>query len=200
MVDLTANRFFETPLIRQSFAGDFAALAAAVTSAVPADEQEPAWHAIDDRAIGPEGAGWLEAMLALAERFSADANGRPPRHRWGVSLAGRVIRAGAAASSWDVGAYWSAILRVSGDSGQGGALIVEDPRMPMRAMHEPGVAFKAPDGQPDDEARIMVALAPGETVLFPGWMRCGVAHYRGGAPIVELGLSLAASLAAPAAA
>lgn len=197
MADLTANRFFETPLIRQSFAGDFAVLAAAIATVVPADEPDPAWHAVDAGAIGSEGADWLAGMLALAERFSTDANGRPPRHRWGVSLAGRVIRSGSVASSWDAGAYWSAILRLSGDSGRGGALIVEDPRMPMRAMHEPGVVFKAPDGPLENDSRIAVALGQGEAVMFPGWLRCGVGFYRGEGPIVELGLSLSASLVSP---
>ncbi|HWW56764.1 MAG TPA: hypothetical protein VN047_07710 [Sphingopyxis sp.] len=191
MVELVVNRFFETPLIRQSFTACFDDLAASIRHSMPDPEGEPVWHPVEADVMSDEAVQWAQQMTILAERFSADTDRRPPRHAWALSLAARIVPAGRSVSPiCDSGAYWSAVLRLSGEAGAGGEMIAEDPRMPMRAMHEPGIAFQAPDGELDAGARVSVGLVPGDAVLMPGWLRCGINYYRGTIPVVELGLSL----------
>jgi uncharacterized protein (TIGR02466 family) len=62
------------------------------------------------------------------------------------------------------GSFWSAVYYVR--AGEGGQLVLHDPRMPQLRMHAPGVQFK--DAGP--EVRAVIQPHSGMMVLFPAWL------------------------------
>jgi hypothetical protein len=76
------------------------------------------------------------------------------------------------------GVLWAAVYYVAAEAGSGGELFLEDPRFPVPQLTFPGFRAIGADGQPQEPIH-KIAPAPGDLVLFPGWMRHGVHPHRG---------------------
>jgi uncharacterized protein (TIGR02466 family) len=179
------------------------------------DDRAALERAILDRRSGHEGAprsnvgGWQsdkrlvewggEAMERLAAeiRAIADANtgdvrtgGAPPEWRlesWAtVAEADSYILPHAHG-----GCYWSAVYYLRADEGEGGELLLHDPRLPALEMHAPNLRFRESGG----ERAIKTRPKPGMLILFPGWLIHSVSPWKGGG----LRISIVVNLAAPSA-
>lgn len=86
------------------------------------------------------------------------------------------------------GTFWSAVYYVSAGDGEGGELVLHDPRMPGLAMHAPHLAFKGLG--PEGEARIRPK--PGLMVLFPAWLAHSVEPWEGTGKRISIAMNIRA--------
>src|SRR6185312_14533673 len=85
--------------------------------------------------------------------------------------------------------FWSAVYYVRIDEGEGGELVLDDPRMPMMEMHAPFLRFRNAGG---DKA-IRLRPSAGQIVIFPSWLVHSVTPWQG----EGLRISIAVNLSAP---
>ena len=86
------------------------------------------------------------------------------------------------------GTFWSAVYYVGVGDGEGGELVLHDPRMPALAMHAPHLAFKGMG--PEGEARI--SPKPGLMVLFPAWLAHSVEPWEGTGQRISVAMNIRA--------
>ena len=86
------------------------------------------------------------------------------------------------------GTFWSAVYYVSVGDGEGGQLVLHDPRMPGLAMHAPHLALKGLG--PEGEARI--EPKPGLMVLFPAWLSHSVEPWQGKGKRISIAMNIRA--------
>jgi len=147
---------------------------------------------------GDAGTVLLKQIQALADRNSVDIRSpNMPRHRWVPEMWANVSPPEASNQlHTHPGAYWSAVYYIDdagGGSGAdlGGELVLEDPRMPMVMMIMPNLRFRRADGSVHEP---QIALRPknGRLIMFPSWLRHGVAPHRGTGPRISVAVNLMA--------
>lgn len=85
-------------------------------------------------------------------------------------------------------AYWTAVYYVRVDPGEGGELVLHDPRGPALEMHAPSLRFRPSGG----EGAIHTAPEPGLLVLFPAWLSHSISPYRGEGLRISVAMNIAA--------
>jgi uncharacterized protein (TIGR02466 family) len=130
-------------------------------------------------------------MVALADAYVIDTQARPGQRRgWMLDAWANVNETGAANVAHSHGAsFWSAVYYVRIDEGEGGEIVLTDPRMPMIEMHAPYLFFRGTGG----ERLIRIRPKPGLILLFPSWLVHSVAPWQG----EGLRISVAVNLGAP---
>ena len=89
------------------------------------------------------------------------------------------------------GTFWSAVYYVRAGEGEGGQLVLHDPRMPALRMHAPALRFK--DSGPDIRADIQPKS--GMMVLFPAWLLHSVEPWQGDGSRISVAMNIRAALA-----
>jgi len=214
--DLATASMFETPLLIDTVP-DFAALNTELAAAIRAlREQDPAGTARSPRygwRSDVSGLGWggpaaqtlVQRAFAVADAHSIDLrqSATAARYHWyGVGWANILDRGASMPLHTHPAAFWSAIYYVddgydgAADSGLGGELEIEDPRMPMVMAEEPDLRFRPrPDG-PVLQHELSIRPVTGSLLMFPGWLRHGVRPYEGGGQRISIAINLTATGAA----
>ena len=86
------------------------------------------------------------------------------------------------------GTYWAAVYYVRVGAGEGGELVLHDPRMPGLRMHAPGVRFK----NLGPEVRAEIKPEEGLLVLFPGWLSHSVEPWQGSGERISVAMNIRA--------
>src|SRR3954471_10184957 len=84
------------------------------------------------------------------------------------------------------GTYWAAVYYVRVGDGEGGELVLHDPRMPGLRMHAPGVRFK----NLGPELRAEIKPKEGLLVLFPGWLSHSVEPWQGSGERISVAMNI----------
>jgi len=89
------------------------------------------------------------------------------------------------------GTFWSAVYYVRAGEGEGGQLVLHDPRMPALRMHAPALRFidMGPDVRTEIEPR------SGLLVLFPAWLMHSVEPWHGEGSRISVAMNIRAALA-----
>ena len=88
------------------------------------------------------------------------------------------------------GSFWSAVYYVRAGEGEGGHLVLHDPRMPGLRMHAPGVHFKGMGA----ELRAEIRPRTGLMVLFPAWLSHSVEPWSGEGQRISIAMNIRARL------
>jgi uncharacterized protein (TIGR02466 family) len=133
---------------------------------------------------GEAGRRILEIGQALANRLTANRQGRQVTVRWRTNAWANVNRRGDANEfHTHPGAYWSGVYYVDDggiaeDPNLGGEFEVQDPRGVRPAMYAPALTFNLPGGQTVGASELLRPRA-GMMTLFPSWVSHQVRPYRG---------------------
>ena len=84
--------------------------------------------------------------------------------------------------------FWSVIYFVRVGDGEGGQLVLHDPRMPGLRMHAPHLRFNGV-GQED---RVEIEPKPGLMVLIPAWLLHSVEPWRGSGKRISVAMNIRA--------
>ncbi|HUE78080.1 MAG TPA: TIGR02466 family protein [Sphingomicrobium sp.] len=143
--------------------------------------------------------------------WSGDAGQRVIRHAAALATSNTAAQ-GKAGMSWSIdawanvsasgasnrshihgGSYWSAVYYVAVGEGEGGELMLHDPRMPALRMHAPNLRFK--DGGPE----VVASIKPkaGMMILFPAWLSHSVQPWVGGESRISIAMNIRVGSAAP---
>lgn len=129
-------------------------------------------------------------VIASANAYTADLRaGSDGGHDWQVEGWANVGE-GAASNAVHIhpGCYWSAVYYVRTDEGEGGELVLHDPRMPGIAMQAPDLRFKNSGG----EQMVRVKPAAGTLLIFPSWLSHSVSRWRGSGLRISVAINLIA--------
>lgn len=140
---------------------------------------------------GPAALAVRDAAIELAEMHTADTReGREGEKRGWASMAWANICGDGTYNRPHVhgDAYWTAVYYVRVDPGEGGELVLHDPRLPALEMHAPRLRFRPNGG----EGAINTAPEAGMLLLFPGWLSHSIAPYSGGGLRISMAMNLAA--------
>ena len=125
------------------------------------------------------------AALATANTAADQGTGI----RWAVDAWANVSTTGAANRAHvHGGSFWSAVYYVRVGSGEGGGLVLHDPRMPALRMHAPSLRFK------DCGSEVFASIQPkaGLMVLFPAWLSHAVEPWQGDQPRISIVMNIRA--------
>jgi uncharacterized protein (TIGR02466 family) len=86
------------------------------------------------------------------------------------------------------GTYWAAVYYVRIGEGDGGQLVLHDPRMPGLRMHAPGVRFT----NLGPEVRAEIKPKEGLLVMFPGWLSHSVEPWQGSGERISVAMNIRA--------
>jgi uncharacterized protein (TIGR02466 family) len=86
------------------------------------------------------------------------------------------------------GTFWSAVYYVRVGDGEGGQLVLHDPRMPGLQMHAPHLSFRGLG--PEVVAKI--EPKPGLMVLFPAWLTHSVEPWTGAGNRISVAMNIRA--------
>lgn len=148
----------------------------------------PAWG-------GPAGDTVLRSATALANRMTADRQGKPVDIKWRVNAWANINRAGHGNEfHTHPGCYWSGTYYVDDggigdDAALGGEFEIQDPRGVAPAMYAPMLCFATPGGRSAGASELIRPKA-GMMVLFPAWLSHGVRPYRGSRMRISLAFNL----------
>jgi uncharacterized protein (TIGR02466 family) len=136
---------------------------------------------------GAEGKALIARALELAGAHSQGQDGKPPR--WRVDAWANVSGEGAFNMPHvHGGTFWSCVYYVRVGEGEGGQLVLHDPRMPALRMHAPGVRFRGMG----PELRAEIQPAAGLMVLFPGWLSHSVEPLQGSGERISVAMNIRA--------
>ncbi len=144
---------------------------------------------------GPMAARLLAAARGLADRLTADRQGRPVRPDWKTACWANVNRHGHGNEfHTHPGCFWSGTYYVddagiADDPSLGGELEMQDPRGVAPAMYAPLLTFAGPAG-PSLGASELLRPRAGMMVLFPSWLQHQVRPYRGTAVRISIAFNL----------
>jgi len=130
------------------------------------------------------------AALATANTSAALDSGIA----WSIDAWANVSDSGASNRSHvHGGSFWSAVYYVRVGAGDGGELMLHDPRMPALRMHAPNLRFK--DGGPE----VFVPIKPkaGLMILFPAWLSHSVQPWEGGESRISIAMNIRAASPVP---
>jgi uncharacterized protein (TIGR02466 family) len=88
--------------------------------------------------------------------------------------------------------FWSCVYYVALGDGEGGALILHDPRMPALRMHAPHYRYRDLGA----EVAADIKPKPGMMILFPGWLSHHVEPWRGTGMRISVAMNIRAVPAA----
>jgi hypothetical protein len=91
------------------------------------------------------------------------------------------------------GSFWAAVYYVRAGEGQGGELVLHDPRMPALRMHAPGLRFR----NAGPELRAEIRPRSGLMVLFPGWLSHSVETWDGPGERISIAMNIRAAVGRP---
>lgn len=128
-------------------------------------------------------------VVELADSHTTDRLAPQEAHPWQVEAWANVSEAGAAnAPHSHPGCYWSAVYYVRTDAGEGGELILFDPRMPELAMHAPDLRFRNAGGEQVVKSKPLAGML----VLFPSWLTHSVSAWQGAGLRISVAINLSA--------
>ena len=140
---------------------------------------------------GDAGRRVIEYAVRLATENTGHAPTRPPPN-WSVDVWANINESGGFNMPHiHGGTYWSAVYYVRAGEGEGGQLVLHDPRMPALRMHAPGLRFK--DAGPD--VRTTIEPKSGLMVLFPAWLLHSVEPWQGDGHRISVAMNIRASMA-----
>ena len=191
-------RFFPTPVIVDELAGaeqlnrdlEAAVLAQREKDAGLSLSNRGAWQSKRDfpQWAGEPGRKLVDHALGLAAEHTGAAPGRGET-RWTVDIWANVSENGGFNMPHiHGGSYWSAVYYVRAGEGEGGQLVLHDPRMPGLRMHAPGLRFK--DMGPDVRAELKPRS--GLMVLFPAWLLHSVEPWHGDGHRISVAMNIRA--------
>ena len=141
----------------------------------------PAWS-------GDEGQAVIQRAVELATAHSSRADRSPPR--WTVDAWANVSDPGGFNMPHvHGGTFWAAVYYVAIGEGEGGQLVLHDPRMPALRMHAPGVRFSGMGA----ELRAEIKPAEGLLLLFPGWLSHSVEPWEGTGERISVAMNIRAA-------
>jgi conserved hypothetical protein len=149
------------------------------------------WQSSHDftRWSGEAGTGLLEHAAALASAHTT-ASGNSGPARWLVDAWANVSESGHFNIPHLHGAtYWSCVYYVSVGEGEGGQLVLHDPRMPGLRMHAPHYRFKDVGA----EVAVNIEAKPGLMILFPGWLSHHVEPWHGPGTRISVAMNIRAA-------
>jgi uncharacterized protein (TIGR02466 family) len=148
--------------------------------------------------------GWQSTHDFL--RWSGEA-GRTVINRACELASAHVVRSDGTAQRWTVdawanisgpgafnmphvhgGTYWAAVYYVRVGDGDGGELVLHDPRMPGLRMHAPGLRF----ANMGPELKAEIKPKDGLLVLFPGWLSHSVEPWQGTGERISVAMNIRA--------
>ena len=140
---------------------------------------------------GEPGRRIVEHATALANAHTGHPRGSEALN-WSVDVWANVSTSGAFNMPHiHGGTYWSAVYYVRAGEGEGGQLVLHDPRMPALRMHAPGLRFL--DAGPD--VRSEIKPKSGMMVLFPAWLLHSVEPWQGEGHRISIAMNIRAALA-----
>ena len=110
--------------------------------------------------------------------------------RWSIDAWANVSESGASNRAHvHGGSFWSAVYYVRVDEGEGGELMLHDPRMPALRMHAPYLRFR--EAGPE----LVASITPkaGMMVLFPAWLSHSVQPWAGGGQRISVAMNIRAT-------
>lgn len=190
-------RLFSTPVLVKEIAEASALNAELERTILQRRDQDPGvrrsnvggWHSKPDllRWAGESAQMIAREATALAVANTTTANGGPTAIRWRVEAWANVSGSGDLNQPHvHGGCFWSAVYYVRADDGEGGHLVLHDPRMPALRMNNPRLRFK--DAGPEQIARIKPK--PGMLVMLPSWLSHGVDPWQGDGLRISIALNL----------
>ncbi|HET6942785.1 MAG TPA: TIGR02466 family protein [Sphingomicrobium sp.] len=141
------------------------------------------------RWAGEPGQQVLRHAIKLA---SANTGFRPERGppQWNVDVWANVSESGGFNMPHvHGGTFWSAVYYVRAGEGEGGQLVLHDPRMPALRMHAPALRFK--DMGPD--VRTEIEPKSGLMILFPAWLLHSVEPWEGDGHRISVAMNIRAA-------
>lgn len=87
------------------------------------------------------------------------------------------------------GCFWSAVYYVRVDPGEGGELVLYDPRLPAIDMHAPMLRFRDMGG----EQQVTIKPHAGMIVIFPSWLIHAVRPWTGTGLRISVAVNLSAN-------
>lgn len=148
------------------------------------------WHSDTDLfSWGGEASHELgRKVVALADANTRDLRAeKEGRRGWIVEGWANVSEAGASNAPHNHGGcYWSAVYYVRVDEGEGGELILHDPRLPALDMHAPHLRF----ANAGPEQIIRIKPRAGMLVMFPSWLVHSVAPWSGPGQRISIAINL----------
>ena len=133
---------------------------------------------------GEAGQAILRTAVSLANRLTADRQGRPAKIEWRMNAWANVNRAGHGNEfHTHPGSFWSGTYYVDDggigdDPSLGGEFEIQDPRGVAPAMYAPMLAFALPGGLSAGASELIRPRA-GLMILFPAWLSHAVRPYKG---------------------
>jgi uncharacterized protein (TIGR02466 family) len=116
---------------------------------------------------GPAARKLRNTIVAIVNEHTLDTAAKGPTRQWNVEAWANVNEHGGSNMRHvHGGSYWSAVFYVRVDEGDGGELVLHDPRMPTLAMYAPYLRFKDSGG----ERFVRIKPKPGMLVIFPSWL------------------------------
>ena len=149
------------------------------------------WHSdLDLIQWGGDPARRLAArIVALADAETVDRSHEGARPQWQVEGWANVSEAGGSnAPHVHPGCFWSAVYYLRVDAGEGGELLLFDPRMPGMAMHAPDLRFRHAGG----EQVARHAPFAGSLIIFPSWLTHSVTPWQGAGLRISVAINLSA--------
>ena len=186
---------FVTPVVVDELGGAEALNAALERTILARRKQSPGlklsnrggWQSTHDFAdwSGDEGHAVVRRALDLASAHAQRGDGSAPP--WKVEAWANVSGPGAFNMPHvHGGTYWAAVYYVRVGGGEGGQLVLHDPRMPGLRMHAPGVRFR----NLGPELRADVRPREGLMVLFPGWLSHSVEPWQGSGERISVAMNI----------
>jgi len=128
--------------------------------------------------------------VELADANTIDTAAAPGQRRgWLLEAWANVNESGAGnAAHYHGASYWSAVYYVRAGEGEGGDLVLHDPRFPFLDMHAPDLRFRDAGG----EQLIHTRPRSGMLILFPSWLTHSVAPWRGEGLRISIAINLSA--------
>jgi len=191
------HQYFATPVVTDQL-DDAASLNEALAASILAQRDADAglklsnrggWHSRRDFPTwaGEAGQRLMKHALQLANAFVVPRKGA--QVEWAVDAwANASERGNLNAPHVHSGTYWSVVYYVQVGDGEGGELILHDPRMPGLRMHAPHLRFK--DNGP--EGRIKIQPRAGEMILFPAWLWHSVEPWDGEGTRISVAMNIRA--------
>ena len=149
--------------------------------------------------------GWQSKHDLTA--WAGEAGNRLLKHAASLATANTVTARGAAAVRWTIdawanvsasghsnrshvhgGSFWSVVYYVRVGDGEGGELLLHDPRMPALRMHAPDLRFR----NAGTELMASVKPKPGLMILFPAWLSHSVQPWAGGESRISIAMNIRA--------
>lgn len=137
----------------------------------------------------------LEQAKQLANRLTADRQGRPVSLDWRINAWANINRSGHGNEfHTHPGAYWSGTYYVddggiAAEPGLGGQFEVQDPRGVAPVMYAPNLTFATQGGASLGASETLSPRA-GMLVLFPAWLQHQVRPYSGTRERISIAFNL----------